>query len=172
MCSQCESAKTSEIVAILFNIAAVHKAIGESDKALDAFLKVLHHERDLHQREGSTFDAKDLILTLMHIFEIYDREFGIPRDGMEYLLEAATLCREYNKSIDNTLGRYVFFLLGDVLSSNQETTEGFKCYCEGCKLFGTMDTDDILAFGKKGVHMILAQMCNDNRVFPVHAAAA
>ena len=172
-------AKKSGIVAVLYNIATVYKAIGETNQALEIYLKVLKYERSLIQKsddddeEGRTSSQpKDLILTLRHIFEIYDQELGVPMEGMEYLLEAMSLCRQYAVSIEARLGRDIFFLLGDVLSSNQKSAEGFEYYCEGCKLFGDVDTDAILACGEKGLRMILAQMCNDGRFFPLHAAAA
>ena len=170
-------AKKSEIVAVLYNVATIYKAIGETNQALEIYLKVLKYERSIilksdDEERATSPQPKDLILTLRHIFEIYDQDLGVPMDGMKYLFEAMSLCRKYKSSIEAHLGRDIFFLLGDVLSSNQKTAEGFDYYCEGCKLFGNVDTDDILACGEKGLRMILAQMCNDSRVFPTHAAAA
>ncbi|GFH44139.1 hypothetical protein CTEN210_00613 [Chaetoceros tenuissimus] len=173
-------ARKSDIVAVLYNVATVYKAIGETNQALEIYLKVLKYERSLIQKSDdddfgdktTSSQPKDLILTLRHIFEIYDQELGVPMDGMKYLFEAMSLCRQYKQSIEARLGRDIFFLLGDVLSSNQKSAEGFEYYCEGCKLFGNVDTDAIIACGEKGLRMILAQMCNDSRVFPLHAAAA
>lgn len=94
-------------------------------------------------------------------------------DGTDFIFEAMQLCRKYRDIIEPRIGRGIFFLLGHVLTSKQEVEAGFKYYCEGCELFGAINSDDIHEYSEKGLLIILlAQICNESRVFPLHAAAA
>ncbi|GFH50129.1 hypothetical protein CTEN210_06605 [Chaetoceros tenuissimus] len=165
----------SQITSVLYNIATVYRATGEADRALEVLFKVLDHERELNS-EGNDeeIQPKDHILTLRSIFEIYaDQSVATPEKGIEYLLEAMRMCRLHKDTIDASLGRSVFFSLGDFLTSSKKAAEGFKYYCEGCELFGAdTDTNVIVESGGNGRRIMLAQMCTDKNMYPLHAAAA
>ena len=142
-----------------------------TEKALTIYHKVLIYERQILKEQQVRSQPKDLIHTLRHIFQIY-KEQGIPKDCLKYLLEAVDLCRQYKDKIDTDLGQSTFFLIGEYLTLNQQVTDGFRYYCEGCELFGEVDDDILYAAGENGLRIILAQLCTDEKIFPIHAAAA
>ncbi|GFH44638.1 hypothetical protein CTEN210_01112 [Chaetoceros tenuissimus] len=163
----------NQLISLLYNIATVYKAMGMTKEALKIYLKILGYERQMMQ-EDTVKTPTDLIRTLRHIFEIYaDQDEAISKQGIPYLLEAVDLCRQYKDEIDSRLGQNVFFLLGKYLTLNQqEVTEGFRYFCEGCELFGEVDLDIVYATGEDGLRIILAHLCTTENAFPLHAAAA
>ncbi|GFH44660.1 hypothetical protein CTEN210_01134 [Chaetoceros tenuissimus] len=171
--THCKKNNKRQIIAVMYNVATVYKAMGTTEEALRIYHKVLTYERQtLKEQEGRrSQQPKDLIHTLRHIFQIY-KEQGLPQDGLNYLLEAVDLCRQYKDKIDIGLGRGTFFLMGEYLSFTHEVTDGFKYYCEGCELFGGVDDDTLYAAGENGLRIILAQLCTNEKIFPIHAAAA
>ncbi|GFH60143.1 hypothetical protein CTEN210_16619 [Chaetoceros tenuissimus] len=168
------NASKSEIIAVLYNIATVYKSIGKSDKALEIYIELLEYERELlHSEEGvAPHPPKDFILTLRQIFEIYDQDLGKTEEGLKYLLEAVDTCKVYKDYVEDSLGLGMFRLAGDTLSSLNHSSEAFSFYCEGFELFGNIDENVIASFGERGIHLLLAQACNDDSTFPKHAAAA
>ncbi|GFH44524.1 hypothetical protein CTEN210_00998 [Chaetoceros tenuissimus] len=165
----------SQIVAVLYNVATVYKAMGMTEEALQIYLKVLTYERQSMKEKEKSNNPKDLIHTLRHIFQLYadnDDQSLSQKEGLHFLEEAVDICRHYKDKIDDSLGRSIFFMLGEHLTLNQEVHEGFAYYCEGCQLFGDVDDDTVYAAGENGLRIILAQLCTDERVFPIHAAAA
>ena len=78
----------------------------------------------------------------------------------------------YKDKISTGLGRGTFFLMGEYMTLTHEVTKGFKYYCEGCELFGGVDDDTLYAAGENGLRIILAQLCTNEKIFPIHAAAA
>jgi tetratricopeptide (TPR) repeat protein len=169
--TNCNKNNKSQIVAVMYNLATVYKAMGMTEEALTIYRKVLNYERQIMKEEEGRSQPKDLIHTLRHIFQIY-KEQGIPKDGLEYLREAVDLCRHYKDKINTTLGQSTFFLMGEYLTLNQKVTDGFRYYCEGCELFCGVDDDILYAAGENGLRIILAQLCTDEKIFPIHAAAA
>ena len=168
------NASKSEIIAVLYNIATVYKSIGKSDKALEIYIELLEYERELlHSEKGvAPHPPKDFILTLRQIFEIYDQDLGKTEEGLKYLLEAVDTCKVYKDYVEDSLGLGMFRLAGDTLSSLNQSSEAFSLYCEGFELFGNIDDNVISSFGERGIHLLLAQACNDDSTFPKHAAAA
>ena len=142
--------------------------MGMTEEALTIYLKVLSYERQFMKKEEGSNAPKDLIHTLKHLFQLYaDKDQSSQKDGLKYLEEAVEVCRQYRDKIDDSLGRSTFFMLGEYLTLNQELNKGFNYYCEGCQLFGEVDDDTIYAAGENGLRILLAQLCSDERVFPL-----
>ncbi len=167
------NASKTEITAVLYNIATVYKSIGESDKALEIYIELLENERELLQSENGVVPhpPTDFIVTLRQIFQIYDHQ-GKTEEGLKYLLEAVDTCEMFKDHIEDSLGLGVFHLAGDTLSLLNQSSEAFSFYCKGCELFGNVDDNVVSSFGERGIHLLLARACNDQSVFPKHAAAA
>lgn len=159
-----------EIIAALYNVATVYKSIGELDKALDIFARIIDYERgQLHVQENRT-KPTEFIQSLRQIFEIYDIK-NEKLLGLKYLSEAVTICREFKDEINSSIGSSIFCLMGDVLGSSQFSEDSVHFYYEGMDLFGIND-GIISSAGERAVEMILKRILSNEKYFPLHAAAA
>ncbi|GFH51776.1 hypothetical protein CTEN210_08252 [Chaetoceros tenuissimus] len=159
-----------EIIAALYNVATVYKSMGELDKALDIFARIIDYERgQLHAQEKRT-KPTEFVQSLRQIFEIYDIK-NEALLGLRYLSEAVNICREFKDEINPSIGSSIFCLMGDVLGSKRLSEDSVHFYYEGMNLFGINDAI-ISSTGERAVQMILKLILSDEQFFPLHAAAA
>lgn len=131
----------ASMLSVLFNIATIYNAFGEYDLALGTYKRVLAQEMKCLQDDtpqtvavsdetNSRIKASDAINTLFKIFRVYKKKDNAEtlQDGINYLLQALSLCSKYKDEIPLEQYLQVHYALGDVYFLQGNITKAISIY--------------------------------------------
>ena len=141
-----ENCSKQALITAYYNVATLHKSIGELSFALRLFDEILCMERKIvyETEDGKGGDDQstpnDLICTLKQVFLIY-KELEDEKSGMKFLIEAAEVCANNRDVIDRRQACQIYTLLGDEFLTGGDVSTAMGYYTVYVRLFGWEDYD-------------------------------